>query len=251
MNKNTLLAAAMLTATPFASAISAHAGEFGISTNVGFESKYVFRGVQFADTSMQPSVELSYGGFYGGAWFNLPVGHDAADEAFFDPFAQELDLYGGYSSSLTETISYDIGVTYYTFPEAANGFFDGDANTVEMYLGFAFDVILSPEVYFFRDFTLDTTTIQGGASYSVPLMEKTSFDVGGTIGYVIADNGADNLYGILSADISYAISDSGSFYVGGRYGGTDIPGGSMIDDIDLATTTSSDLWWGLGFSASF
>ena len=75
MNKKTVLfASALCLATP------AYAESLSVSTTVGFESRYVFCGVQFAETSFQPAINIGYGNFYGGAWLNLPVGDDDPDE---------------------------------------------------------------------------------------------------------------------------------------------------------------------------
>lgn len=235
----------------------AQAENFGVSTTLGFESRYVFRGVQFAETSVQPAVELSYGGFYGGAWFNLPIGDD---DLVVTPGGEELDLYAGYSAELGDGWSYDVGATYYTFPDLASGFFDifeedGDglgANTVEIFAGLSLDAPLSPSLYVYRDFMFDTFTIEGGVSHSVPLAEKTSFDFGGSIGYVIDDDaGGDYIYGAANTDVSYALSDDASVAAGVRYGGSDIAGGSFIDDSIAGTTKSSGFWWGLSISSSF
>ena len=254
MNKKTVLfASALCLATP------AYAESLSVSTTVGFESRYVFRGVQFAETSFQPAINIGYGNFYGGAWLNLPVGDDDPDP-FGALSTQELDLFAGYNFSLNETIGLDIGVTYYTFPDAASGFFDvfeedGDglgANTVEAYAGASLTAPLSPSLYLYRDFHFDTFTIEGGVSHSIPLAEKTSFDLGGTLGYVIDDDdGGDYLYGAATADVSYAISDHGSISGGVRYGGSDIEGGSIVDDSIAGTFQSSGFWWGLSFSADF
>lgn len=149
-------------------------------------------------------------------------------------------------------------MTYYTFPDLASGFFDlfeedGDglgANTVEVYAGLSLSAPLSPSLYVYRDFNFDTFTIQGDASHSFPLSESTSFDLSGSLGYVIDDDaGGDYLYGAASADLSYAISDHGSIAAGVRYGGSDIAGGSFIDDSIAGTTKSSGVWFGISFSA--
>lgn len=245
-------------ALAFASASTAASAEgIGVSTTLGFESRYIFRGVQFAETSAQPAVELSYSGFYGGAWFNLPVGDD---DLVVTPGGEELDLYAGYSAELSDGWSYDVGVTYYTFPDLASGFFDifeedGDglgANTVELFAGLSLEAPLSPTLYVYRDFMFDTFTIEGGASHSIPLAEKTSFDLGGSLGYVIDDDaGGDYLYGAATADLNYALTDEASLAVGVRYGGSDIAGGSVIDDSIVGTTKNSGFWWGLSVSASF
>lgn len=239
-----------------ASAAAAKAEDLSISTTVAFESRYMFRGVQFAETSFQPAVSLSYGGFYANAWLNLPVGDD---DLVVTPGGEELDLVFGYSTELNEAVSVDIGVTYYMFPDVMSGFFDtldeedgAGANTLEPYVGVSFALPLSPSVYFYRDFMFDTFTLQGSASHSFPLSEKLSFDLGGVLGYVIDDDdGADYLYGHASADLSYAFSEKSSIYLGARYGGSDIDGGSVIDDSIAGTLKSSGFWWGLGFSSDF
>lgn len=238
-------------------AMPAAAQNVEVSTTIGFESRYVFRGVQFAETSFQPAINLSYGNFYLNAWLNLPIGDD---DLVVTPGGEELDIIGGYSFPLSDIVSADIGFTYYTFPDLASGFFDvfeedGDgmgANTFEPYLGLSFDTVLSPSVYVYRDIFLDTTTFQANVSHSIPLAKKTGFDLGGYIGYVIDDaGGTDYLYGAASADISYALTENGSLYAGARYGGSDIAGGALIDDSIAGTTKASGFWWGLGFSASF
>jgi len=248
MNRAALFALSALGAsTSVIGAASAQSVE--VSTTVAFESRYVFRGIQFAETSIQPAINLSYGNFYLNSWFNLPIGDD---DLVVTPGGEELDLVAGYSASLNDIISYDV--------DLASGFFDvlredGDglgANTVEPYIGLAFDVPLAPSVYLYHDFFLDTTTVQGNASYSVPLSQKTSFDLGGYIGYVFDDaGGTDYLYGTASADLSYTLSDNGSVYAGVRYGGSDIAGGAIINDAILGTRKAGGFWWGVGFNANF
>jgi len=234
----------------------AYAETLTVETTVGFESRYIFRGVQFSETSFQPAIQLNYGNFYGGAWLNLPIGDD---DLVVTPGGEELDLYAGYSFSPSEGVSLDFGVTYYTFPDLTSGFFDifeedGDglgANTVEVFAGVSFEAPLSPSFYIYRDFMFDTFTVEGGVSHSFPLSEKTSFDLGGSLGYVIDDDPGDYLYGSITANLSYALSDAGSVGAGLRYGGSDIPGGSFIDDSISGTAKSSGLWWGISFNASF
>ena len=248
--------ASILCAAAFATLEAASAESLSVSTSVGFESRYVFRGVQFAETSFQPAINLSYGNAYGGVWLNLPVGDD---DLVVTPGGEELDFFGGYNISLNDAMTLDVGVTYYTFPDLASGFFDlyeedGDglgANTIEAYAGVSWSGPFSPSLYVFRDFNFDTFTVQGAASHSVDLAPKTKFIIGGTIGYIVDDDPGDYLYGTATADISYAISDNGTILAGVRYGGSDIAGGSIIDASIAGTFQSSGLWWGVGFAASF
>lgn len=239
------------------SAMPTNAEEFSVSTTIGFESSYVFRGVQFAETSFQPAINLSYGNFYANAWLNLPIGDD---DFVSTPGGEELDLVFGYSSALSEKTTFDVGVTYYTFPDLASGFFDtfsedGDglgANTVEVYGGLSYDTLLAPSLYVYHDFMFDTTTVEGGISHTVPLKKDWSIGLGGTLGYVFDDDaGGDYLYGAATADIAYAFSEDNSISAGVRYGGSDIAGGSLIDDSIAGTTKSSGFWYGLSFSSTF
>lgn len=235
----------------------ANAEDLTVAASLGFESRYVFRGVQFAETSIQPAVTLTKDGFHLGAWFNLPVG----DDDFVNPTnGEELDLVIGYSTALTDIVTIDVGLTYYLFPEAMSGFFDffeedGDGlgiNTLEPYVSLSFDAPLAPVVTVFHDFMYDTTTFQGTASHSIPLAEKTSFDLSGLIGYVVDDSiGIDYLYGVASAGFSYQFSDVSKVYAGARYGGSDLPGGSLVKDSIAGTTQSAGFWWGVGLSTSF
>lgn len=237
--------------------LAAHAEEISVDTTVGFESRYVFRGVQYAETSFQPAITLGYNGFYVGAWLNLPVGDDDGISAALG--GEELDLFAGYSAPVSEGVTFDIGVTYYTFPEAMSGFGDlyeedGDglgSNTIEAFFGLSFDIPLSPSVYVYRDFNFDTTTVEGSLSYSFPLAEKTSLDLAGAVGYVFDDDPVDYLYGSVSADIVYAYSDKTSIAAGGRYGGSDLPGGMIIDESLGYAFQSAGFWWGLSFNATF
>ena len=225
-----------------------------VDTSLAFESRYVFRGIQFAETSFQPGIELGKDGFYVGAWANLPVGDD---DGIFGTAGEELDLYGGYSTTIAEGVDLDLGITYYTFPALASGFgdlFDEDdgtgTNTLEAYLGFSFDVPLAPSFYVYRDFNFETVTLEGSAGYSFPVAEKTSFDVGAAAGYVLDDDaGADYFYGSVSADFVYAASDSAAVTAGVRYGGSETS--ALVDDSIAGTTKDTGFWYGLSVSTSF
>lgn len=236
---------------------TAQAGDLTIDSALQFESRYVFRGVQYAETSMQPAVTLKKGGFRLGAWFNLPVGDD---DNVVPANGEELDLVIGYSAPLSDLVTIDVGLTYYVFPEAMSGFGDfyeedGDGlgiNTLEPFVGFSFAAPLAPSIYFYRDFMYDTFTVQGAVNHSFPVSGKLSFDLGATLGYVIDDaGGEDYVYGVASAGFSLPLSDAAKATAGVRYGGSDIPGGSLVDDSVAGTTKSDGLWWGVGLSVSF
>ncbi|NWG72042.1 MAG: hypothetical protein HXY23_10605 [Parvularculaceae bacterium] len=247
----------ILAAASFPFAGAAHAGDFFLSTTLGYESRYVFRGVQYSESTIQPGVTVGLDGFYLTAWANLPIG----DSDFaVSPEWQELDLVAGWSGALGDVATLDVGVTYYVYPNRMSGFGDVfkedgsglGANTVEPFIGLAFTAPLSPKLYLYHDFMFDTTTLQGSLAHSFPLAETLGFDLGGIVGYVVDDSGGtDYLYGHAAANVSYALSPSASAYIGVRYGGSDIVGGSIYDDGVAGTTDPSGFWWGIGFTAKF
>jgi len=240
----------------FVAATPASAEGLSVSTSLGFESRYVFRGVQYAETSVQPAATLTIDGFHVGAWFNLPVGDD---DNVVPANGEELDLVFGYSFPLSDIVTVDVGLTYYVFPEAMSGFGDfyeedGDGlgiNTLEPYVSLAFDIPLAPTIVLYRDVMYDTFTLQGTATRSFPLSGKTSFDIAGMIGYVVDDSiGTDYLYGVASAGFAYKFAETSKITAGARFGGSDLSGGRLIDDSIAGTTKSSGFWWGIGLSTS-
>lgn len=235
----------------------ASAESISATTTFAVESRYLFRGIQFADTSFQPAATLGYEGFYGTVWLNLPIGDNPL---WTTPSLLELDIVGGYSTALSDFATIDVGVTYYVFPELAAGFFDiyeedGDglgSNTIEPYVGVAFTAPLSPKIYLFHDVMLDTFTVQGSLAHSFPLGGEWSVDPSGIVGYVIDDGASpDYLYGHASLNLTYAFTEEASGYVGVRFGGSDIAGGSVFDDLVAGTLDPVGVWFGAGFTASF
>ena len=124
------LALAVLAATAFAApalaqdAQEAHepaggTGGLDISATATVVSDYRFRGVSSSDRdpAVQGSVDLSYHGFYVGAW-----GSSIARTADTNV---ELDLYAGYTGS-AGPLEYDVGVIAYLYPGG-----DGTANVYE------------------------------------------------------------------------------------------------------------------------
>ena len=63
-----------LTLGVMATPLSASAGDdVSVSVSLDAVSEYVFRGVSFADTALQPGVEFGKGGFYLGGWTSLAL----------------------------------------------------------------------------------------------------------------------------------------------------------------------------------
>lgn len=225
----------------------AQAGDVSATATIDVVSDYVFRGVSLAETAVQPGVEVAVGDFYAGGWFSTGFG----DTSVFA--ADELDLYAGYGIGLSDTLSADVGVTYYHYPQGGSLFStnDGASGSYEVFGGLALDTVLSPNVYGYYDFTLETFTIIGDVSHSVPLGEKLSLDLGLTAGLVDGQDGAGYEYGQASASLGYAITDDVSTYVGAYYA---INSEDLLDfgeAIESGVPDDNLFFFGAGVSAGF
>ncbi|RKF21085.1 hypothetical protein D6851_09110 [Altericroceibacterium spongiae] len=131
-----LVAAAIVAGAGFAAAPAmAQDSDFSLSANTAIVSEYRFRGVDYSggDIAIQGGVDLSHSsGIYIGTWGS------SLDEDTVGYGHTELDLYGGWSGNLTDTVSVDVGAIYYVYPNAPDA--PGvDYDYIEMYgsVGFA------------------------------------------------------------------------------------------------------------------
>lgn len=211
-----LVAGASLSAQ--APAAAPAAPSYSVTVDFPYASKYVFRGVQYADGSFQPSVKLTSGSFYAGLWTNQPVTSNIDNE---------IDFYAGYGFKLSDTWSLDVGATLYYYPELdeSTGL---DNNTFEGYVGLtgAFGNFTTG-IYAFNDFTLEAFTLQGTVGYNIPINDKATFSLLATIGNVSPDAGDDYTYYGIGATVPYKLSDTATLTVGLQYATNDIPG---VDD---------------------
>ncbi len=178
------------------------AEEISVSGTVGYETKYVFRGVALADDFFSPAVDVSVGNFYAGAWAALPI------DSMFD---EELDLYAGLNQDLGDITTLDVGLTLYTYPGA-----DADSTT-EFYAGLSWDMQLSPSLYVFYDIDLDALTGEFSFGKTVEINEKNSWEWGIHVGYWMPDVGDSLAYGGISLAYSLALSDDVSLSLGTNY----------------------------------
>lgn len=223
--------------------------DLSVSVSVDYVTDYVFRGVSLADSAIQPGVEAAIGDFTIGAWFSTGIG----DTSIFA--GDELDLYASYSFGLSDKISANVGATYYHYPQGGSLFETngGSAGTYEVYGGLGFDMVLSPSVTAYYDFTLEALTLEGGLSHSVEVADKTSLDLGLTAGLVDGD-GADWEYGTLSAALGYSFTKDVSAYIGANYTLTssDNEGLGLNYKKALIGNGKGDLFWlGAGVAAGF
>lgn len=105
----TYLAAGIMGSTAFMAASPAVAFDPSLSSSVGISNMYLFRGLNLSGGSahITGSLDVDSGmGLYAGAW--AASGDDA--------LGQEVDLYAGYATDITDDISVDAGVVNLTYP---------------------------------------------------------------------------------------------------------------------------------------
>lgn len=223
-----------------------------VSFSIDYVTEYVFRGVSLAGDAFQPGAEISVGNFTAGVWASVASGKEST------VFADEIDFYVGYGFDLGEKISANVGAVLYHYPQSG-GVFDigaNDAGTVEIYGGLGFDAPLAPSVTAYYDLNLKAFTLEGGAEYSVPVGEKTSFDISASAGLVTVNGAGDYQYGSLSGALSYGFNDSTSVYAGVN-GGLSSQATFLDTNFDitnLATISApkkSSVWFGVGISSGF
>lgn len=108
-----LLAATAATATP-ALAQEEAADSITLAGSAGLVSQYRFRGISLSDEELAAQAGISAtheSGFYVGTWASSLAGFGS-----FGGSNVELDVYGGYSTALSESTTVDVGLLWYLYP---------------------------------------------------------------------------------------------------------------------------------------
>jgi len=264
MNKKMIVLAAIALGAISASAEEAAAQasapketSISMSSSLGLESKYVFRGIQLADEIFTPAVDVSYGNFYAGAWFAFP-------EDSVDGYPTEMDIYAGYNIAVSEIVTLDVGATRFAYDRVISDFIkSGNAgNSFEFFTGVSANILLSPSAYVYYDIDLHNMTVEVKIGHSFNFSDKISLNLGANAGYVIS-TGGDNFknaalsiycdgnycYSGATVDLAYNINEKSSVSIGARYSVSDFEGvyGSY-HDID---SSRDALWFGASFSTGF
>jgi len=255
--KKFTFAAALLAATTITPAAFAQDSDISFSAGTDAVSEYVFRGTSLGAESLQPYAEVSVGGFTAGLWSSLGFGDNS------DVQGDEIDFYAGYSLPLDGSVSVDVGITYYHYPQGGALFEteDGNAGSYEVYASAGFgDLPLSPSASVYYDFTFETLTLEGSVGHSIPLSsEDWSADLGLTVGHVEADGGGDYQWATAGASLGKSFDNDVSFYVGANFtvnSDDDKLGFQRVVDpateiADSLTDSSTKFWVGSGFSVGF
>ena len=217
----------------FFSALSADkvaAEDIGAEVSVGYDTDYMFRGVNLGEdllwSDVNVSTTLTDGLDLGvGAWYA-----NVADDAGND----ELDIYAGLSTSMGD-ISLDLGATYYYYPDPVAG-----EGTLEFGVGFGTSVgpfDLSLGLYY--DIDLEAAYYEVGAATSFDLTDTMAVDVGGALGNFDGDTLTALTFTI---GVPITLSDSASL---SPYVGVNIP----LDDYE--DEFGDDIYSGLSLTVGF
>ena len=217
----------------FFSALSADkvaAEDIGAEVSVGYDTDYMFRGVNLGQdllwSDVNVSTSLSDGLDLGvGAWYA-----NVADDAGND----ELDIYAGLSTSMGD-MSVNLGATYYYYPDPTAG-----EGTLEFGIGLgtsAGPIDLSLGLYY--DIDLEAAYYEVGAATSFDLTDTMAVDVGGAIGNADGDTLTALTFTI---GVPITLSDSASL---SPYVGVNIP----LDDYE--DEFGDDIYSGLSLTVGF
>jgi len=240
--KKTAILLAALAAGAGLSAAEQQKSSYSVTTEYTYASEYIFRGVEQADASIQPSVEITSGDAYFGIWSNQPVTKRASNE---------FDIYGGYKYKFNNELSFEGVGTYYWYPEARG---QETKQSYEVGLGATYTLKgIATSVYYYYDIRTETDTVQTSVGYSLPL-EAIGSSVDFSVFYGFVD-GRDvapyatgrkqmQSYGYYGADANYnyKLNEKSSVVAGVHYAANkNLPAG----------TPDSNLWFTLGLSVGF
>lgn len=206
MIRNILLAGAASVAV----AAPAVAQEVSVSGNVAIGTEYVWRGVTQSngDMAISGGFDLEAGNFYAGTWVSNVDFEDSSDTNI------EWDFYAGFTGDLTDTVSFDLGLIYYAYPDSG----DLDYDFVELYGGLSTELEagLGLAGYIYWDPDNESFYVEGSAGYS--LTDDLGIDA--TIGNYSFDGGGDYTTFSVGATLATAVGLDLDF----RYWTTDIDG---------------------------
>jgi len=207
---------------------------YSVTVDFPYASKYVFRGIENAKDSIQPSIEVASGNFYAGVWTNW------TNQPITNNSDNEIDFYAGYGIPLNDVWKLDVGATFYYYPEADKSSLD--EHTFEGYVGLTGTIQgFTPGIYAYYDFDLKAFTVQGSVGYSVPLESSgTSLDFTATLGNVSPDVGDDYLYYGIGVNMPFKLTDKATFAVGVQYASNDLDGAD-----------GDHLWFTTGLTVGF
>lgn len=114
-----------ISALAFIGTISTTATYADVTANIAASSNYLWRGQEQngGDAAISGGIDYTHdSGFYAGTW--------TSNASWADDMTYELDLYAGFAGNFSQSVSYDVGYIYYTYPDAASS---ADTDLSEVY----------------------------------------------------------------------------------------------------------------------
>ncbi|WP_066772587.1 TorF family putative porin [Croceicoccus mobilis] len=244
-----LLAASILAGAAVATpAFAQDEGEITVSANVAMVTDYRFRGVSYSggDFAIQGGVDIGHSsGFYIGTWAS------SLEPTSTGYGNTEVDLYGGYSGAISDTLSFDVGLLYYLYPSAS-----GDTDYFEPYASLTAAVgpaeVTAGVAYAWeQDSTLnqDNLYLYADVGFGIP---NTPVSVSGHLGYTDGVWSPET-YSIFGTNdqtafdwsIGASMAVMGPLEVGVSYVGVEAPSneniafGPVMNDTVIATLSAS------------
>lgn len=167
----------------------------GLSSNVGFVSEYVFRGIGLGDAGAYAGLDFEESGFYAGVWAIDDGGgaNDGLETDFYAGYVYEADNWsigGGYSryeytytSDFEDEFNFYAGVAGFALELALGNDDDGDAGDAD-YEFIALSYGFGDYGILVGQFEYDEDTDESGYRYAELSASKTfeGFDFGATLG---------------------------------------------------------------------
>lgn len=232
------------------------ASDIAVTSDVTFASEYIFRGVERADYSFQPSVEASAGDFYVGLWANLATANHVPTVK--SDLRNEVNYYGGFALEVpnAEFLTLDAGLTVYHNPRASLN------RRHEAFVGTKISDIanmngVSAAVYYFYDFDIRSHVVEGSIGYSFDLSSlnvPASVDVSGLYGTQLGSSIKSNRLGAFgnaenyhyygaSAEVPFAVTENSTVSAGLHY--------QTAEKIDSSAGATKNIFWTLSYTAGF
>jgi uncharacterized protein (TIGR02001 family) len=169
-----------------------------VSATVSLVSDYVYNGVSSNDNNptIQGSVDwYNDAGFYVGVWGS------GLDEDAFASAQVELDYYAGYAGSLTESVAFDVGYAFYTYPGANDSAAESDYG--ELYGSLTYKENTTAKLLYSDNYFGDVgSSIIVELSHVVDLGHDYSLTLSASQTKLL-DDGGDFYYGADKGDDSY------------------------------------------------
>ncbi len=178
---------------------------FGANISVGYDSHYMFRGVNYGEDSVWAAIEYSlpftpeFLDLTVGAWYENPISGVPLNPAHGD----ELDLYITATVEVAPGVSLWFGYLAYLYPDDSS-----INNTNELATGVDFSVmdLLDIEVAAAYDIDVEGWYFLTGVSHTIAICDGIGLTAGSSIGYQIDYNNTGDDWNDVRAYVEVPIS---------------------------------------------